>query len=83
MPPDQIIGARAVAAGRDDGRLGERLQLRLDADRREILLDRLRDARVGIGVVDVELGREAVGEAGVGEELLRAFRIVGVARDSP
>ena len=79
MPPDQIIGALPSPPAAMTLAWASDLSSRLDADRGEVLLDRLGDARVRVGVVDVELGREAVGEAGLGEELLRALGIVGVA----
>ena len=69
-----------VAAGGDHVGLRQRLDLGLDADRRQILLDRLGDARVGVGVHGVELGLEAVLEAGLGQQLLGLLDVVG---DSP
>ena len=69
----------AVAAGRDHGRLRQRLDLGLDADRREVLLDGLRDARVGIGVHGVELGLEAVRMTGLGEQVLGFLGVVRIA----
>ena len=74
--PDHRRGA--VAAGRDHGRLRQRLDLGLDADRREVLLDRLRDARVGIGVHGVELGLEAVRITGLGEQVLGFLGVVRI-----
>src|SRR6185437_12958748 len=52
-----------VAARRDHFRLGEGLDLRLDADGGEILLNRLSNARVRVGVHRVERRREAILEA--------------------
>src|SRR6202044_1513140 len=68
-----------IAACRDDLRLCERLDLRLYADGSEILLDRLGDTRIRIGVHRIERGREAILEAGLLHELLCAFDVVRIA----
>ncbi|MPL80474.1 hypothetical protein SDC9_26374 [bioreactor metagenome] len=77
--PDHRCGLRR-AARFDHVRLGQRLDLGLDPDRRQILLDRLRDARVRVGVHHVKLGLEAVGIARLGQHRLGLRRIEGIAR---
>ena len=59
------------------------LDLGLDADGGQVLLDRLGDARIWVGVHRIERGREAVLEAGLLHELLRAFDIVRIALVGP
>ena len=72
---------RAVQLARraDKSRQVEPTQLRRDADRRQILLDRLRHARPRIDVLEIELGREAVALAGLRQQRLGLGRIVRIA----
>jgi hypothetical protein len=58
-------GLILLAAGRDDVCLGQRLDVGLDADLRQILLDGLGDARLRVGIGDEQLGLEAVADAGL------------------
>ncbi len=77
MPPDQTIGAWlaeppaaitfACAGGFDAG---------VDAHFGQILLDRLSDTRLRIGIHHVQFGSKTVGETRFAEQLLRFCRVV-------
>src|SRR6185437_16740494 len=77
-PSEEHVAELELRRTREIDARGHRLDLRLDADARIELRDRLRD----LLVVDVAVARtedrerEAVGISRLGEELLRAFRIV-------
>src|SRR6185312_11049617 len=70
-------GLILIAARRDRLRLSKRFDLRLNANRRQVLLDRLGNTRIRIGVHRIERGREAVLQTSLLHELLRASTSYG------
>ncbi len=64
---------------RDDVCLGQRPDFGLDADGGQILLDRLGDTRLRIGVGGVEHGLEAIGIAYFGQQRLGFRHVIGIA----
>jgi hypothetical protein len=67
------------ATGGDDVCLRQCTDFSLDADSREILLDRLGDARLRIGVGRIKHVSKPSGKAGFGEQCLGLGDVVGIA----